>query len=107
MTQTNNLQEVTGGMSGHDYHAQFAGAPTVDWTEKGLYITRLRLIGDAGVLDVSYCHGRLKDGTLVNVQVPFDQIPLRGHKRVIVWWAKKEKVFAQGLGIFDNISILH
>jgi hypothetical protein len=105
MISTNNLSDY--GVSGSDYHGQYASAPLVDWTEKGLYITRLRLIGDGGILDVSYCHGRLADGTLVKVQVPFDRLPLRGHKRVIVEWAKREKVFAQGLGIFDNISILH
>lgn len=106
MINTNNLQRDH-GLNGHDYHSQFAGAPLVDWTEPGLYITRLRLIGDHGVLDVSYVHGRLRDGTLVNVQVPFDRIPLRGHKRVIVEYAIKDKVSAKRLGCFDNISILH
>jgi hypothetical protein len=102
----NNLQRDH-GMSGHDYHGQFAKAPLVSWTTPGLYITRLRLIGDYGVLDVSYCHGRLKDGTLVNVELPFDRIPLRGHKRVIVEHAIKDGVNATRLGCFDNISILH
>ena len=106
MINTNNLQ-TDHGMSGHDYHGQFAGAPLVDWTEPGLYITRLRLIGDHGVLDVSYCHGRLQDGTLVQVQLPFDRIPLRGHKRAIVHYAIKDKVHAGRLGCFDNLSILH
>lgn len=106
MIDINNLQRDH-GMSGGDYHDQFAKAPLVDWTEPGLYITRLRLIGDMGWLDVSYVHGRLKDGTLVKVQVPFDRIPLRGHKRVIVQYAIKDGVHAGRLGCFDNISILH
>lgn len=106
MIDINNLQRDH-GMSGHDYHGQFAKAPLVPWTEPGLYITRLRLIGDHGVLDVSYCHGRLKDGTLVRVELPFDQLPLRGARRAIVHYAKKDKVYANGLGVFDNLSILH
>jgi hypothetical protein len=106
MIDINNLQRDH-GLTGHDYHGQFAGAPLVDWTEPGLYITRLRLIGDHGILDVSYCHGRLADGTLVRVELPFDQLPLRGARRVIVHHAKKDKVYATGLGIFDNLSILH
>jgi hypothetical protein len=106
MINTNNLQRDH-GLSGHDYHAQYAGAPLVDWTTPGLYITRLRMIGDHGVLDVSYCHGRLKDGTLVRVQLPFDQLRLRGVKRSIVEWAIKDGVHAARMGALDNLSILH
>lgn len=106
MINTNNLQRDH-GLSGTDYHDQFAAAPLVDWTEPGLYITRLRLIGDHGMLDVSYVHGRLADGSLVRVQVPFDRVPLRGHLRVIVQHAIRDGVNAKRLGCFDNISILH
>lgn len=106
MIDINNLQRDH-GLNGQDYHDQFANAPLVDWTEPELYITRLRLIGDYGVLDVSYCHGRLTDGTLVRVQLPFDRIPLRGHKRVIVQHAIRDKVHAAKIGALDNISILY
>ena len=99
-----NVNPLT--INGGDFHAQYSGVPYVDWTVKGLYITRLRLIGDGGVLDVSYCYGQL-DGKPVRVNLPFDQLPLRGHKRAIVEFAKRDKVYAQGLGVFDNISILH
>lgn len=106
MINTNNLQRDH-GLNGSDYHAQYAGAPLVPWTTPGLYITRLRLIGDHGHLDVSYCHGRLSDGTLVNVELPFDCLPLRGCRREIVRHAQRDRVYANGLGIFDNLSILH
>jgi hypothetical protein len=106
MIDINNLQRDH-GLSGHDYHDQFAGAPLVSWTTPGLYITRLRLIGDHGWLDVSYCHGRLADGTLVNVELPFDRVPLRGVKRAIVHYAQKDRVYAARIGALNNLSILH
>ena len=80
---------------------------TVDWTTPGLYIVRLRLLSDPGfpVWDVSYCHGRI--GTeMVNVSLPFDQLPRKGMVKAIVEYAKRDKVYARGLGILDNISTL-
>lgn len=104
MINTNNLQRDN-GLNGHDYHASYAFAPLVDWTTDGLYITRLRVIADHGILDVSYCHGVLADGTKVRVELPFDQLPLRGHRRFIVAHAQKTGKFIRG--VLDNISILH
>lgn len=52
--------EVNGLVDGIAYHgtrhAQEGGIETVDWTEPGLEITRLRLLSDPGfpLLDVSY-----------------------------------------------------
>lgn len=88
--------------------------PAVEWTDKRLAkITRLRLISDVGFpnWDVSYCHGELHDGTRVDVVLPFLQLPKSrygkgGIQKAIIFWAKKEKVFAKGLGIFDSISCL-
>jgi hypothetical protein len=82
-------------------------ARTVDWTEKGLYITRFRLLSDPGFpyWDVSYCYGRI--GTeQVRVSLPFSQLSKRKMKSEIIEAAKKDKVFAVGLGIFDNLSTL-
>lgn len=80
---------------------------SVDWTAKGLYVIRLRLLSDPGfpVWDVSYCHGIL-DGKKVNVRLPFDQLPRRGMARAIVSYAKRDGVYAKRLGILDNISTL-
>lgn len=80
----------------------------VDWTTKGLKVTRLRLVSDPGypVWDVSYCHGEL-NGQPVDVQLPFDQIPKRKVNAFIIEAAKKDGVFAKGLGILDNISTLN
>jgi hypothetical protein len=101
--------ETAGLVHGREYHAQVS-TRIVDWTDKSLKrITRLRLLSDPGypAWDVSYCHGELKDGTLVHVQVPFSQLPKRNMNKVIIHYAQKDKVFAKGLRIFDAISTLN
>lgn len=99
--ETNGLEN---GQSYHDIERR-----DVQWTEPGLRITRLRLVSDPGfpVWDVSYCHGMLRDGTPVAVELPFSQVP-KGKKfaSFIVEWAKREGVYARGIGILDNISKL-
>jgi len=81
---------------------------TVYWTTPGLKVTRLRLLSDPGFpfWDVSYCHGILPDGEAVEVELPFYQLPKRGYKRAIVDCAKRDKVYAAGMGILTNISTL-
>jgi hypothetical protein len=85
----------------------------VDWADKRLAkIERLRLVSDPGFpfWDVSYCYGRLKTGGKVSVQVPFSgpaMLPKRALQKTILFWAKKEGVYAKGLGIFNAISTLN
>jgi hypothetical protein len=92
------------------YHEAFpSNAPLVDWTDTRLArVTRLRLLSDPGfpVWDVSYCHGQLRDGTLVRVQLPFSQLPKRAMRKTIVMHAKRDGVYAVRLGIFNAISTL-
>lgn len=79
----------------------------VYWTDPRLdKVTRLRLLSDPGFpfWDVSYCYGVLKDGTLARVQLPFGQIPKRGFKRFLVEEAKKEGVYAKGIGLLDSAN---
>ena len=80
----------------------------VDWNYKGIRIYRLRLLSDPGfpVWDVSYCWGKLPDGELVNVTLPFDQLPKQRVSRTIVEYARKDGVYAKGTGILDAISTL-
>lgn len=80
---------------------------TVPWTEPGLRVFRLRLLSDPGFpfYDVSYCYGTVNDEP-VRVALPFDQLPRRGLQRAIVAHAKRDGVFARGIGILDNISTL-
>jgi hypothetical protein len=101
--ETFNISEFTNNFS--EYLNTLEG--TVDWTDKRLAkITRLRLLSDPGFpfWDVSYCYGQLRDGTNVHVDLPFSQLPKRDMKAWIIKYAKKDGVYAKGLGIFDNIS---
>lgn len=101
--------EIGGLTNGREYHDQFAGARTVDWTEPHLRVTRLRLLSDPSfpAWDVSYCHGSLcHTGELVRVELPFSQLPKRGMRAAIVKHAIRDGVYARGLGVLDNISTL-
>lgn len=104
--------EVNGLVNGiayhDDRHSQEDGIDTVDWTEEGLEITRLRLLSDPGfpVWDVSYCHGRL-NGRHVDVQLPFSQLPKYGkggYKAALYQEAKSTGKYIKGL--FSSISTL-
>jgi len=75
----------------------------VDWTEEGLTIARLRLIGDSHWLDVSYCEGVL-NGKPVRVAVPFSSLPTRSWKTSLFKEAKSTGKFIDGL--FNAVSIL-
>jgi hypothetical protein len=92
---------------GSSYHDKYHKAETVYWNEKGLKITRFRILTDMDfpAFDVSYCHGML-NGKPVNVELPFDQFPKRGWKAYIVKEAIRDKVYAKGLGIFENVSAI-
>ena len=103
--ETFNISEFTKDFG--EYLNSLKG--TVDWTDKRLAkITRLRLLSDPGypAWDVSYCYGQLRDGSNVHVDLPFRQLPKRGVVAAILKYAKRDKVYAKGLGIFDNISRL-
>ena len=89
--------------AGYHDEVTFQIEEDVDWSEPGLKVIRLRILTDRDYpfWDVSYCHGML-DGRPVRVQLPFDRLPKRGFKKFIVECAKKEKIFAKGLGILDD-----
>lgn len=96
------------GPAYHDRHNKEC-AGSFSWNDPRLArVTRLRLLSDPGfpLWDVSYCHGVLKDGRPCEVELPFSQLPKRGWKRAIVEHAKRDRVFAHGLGILGNVSTL-
>lgn len=67
-------------------------------------IVRLRLISDPGFpyWDVSYCYGRLTDGTYVRVNLPWFQFRKgRPLKMQLVEMCREAHVFGKGLGILD------
>jgi|TARA_R110000824_G_scaffold389919_1_gene586168 hypothetical protein len=86
------------------------------WSDKRLAkVIRLRLLSDPGVgfWDVSYCDGRLVDGTKVQVILPFSQLrrkfkgSLTKHINAqIIEYARQDGVYAKGLGIMDAVSFL-
>lgn len=78
---------------------------TVSWSKAGLKVIKLRLLSDQGFpfWDVSYCIGILNEET-VFVALPFNQLPKANLKARILFFAKKDHVYAKGLGIFSNIS---
>jgi hypothetical protein len=94
----------------HEHHRPGVGGEQVPWNHKSLkQITRLRLISDPGfpMWDVSYCWGMLHDGTKVDVQLPFDQLPKRGRSLAIIEAAKQDGVYARGLKIYEAISLFN
>lgn len=100
--------QFTGEMVGPDYH------DTVDYSRRltlaqvaaaGGKISRLRLLSDRGFpfWDVSYCHAKLPDGSIVTVNTNgHSQFPRRGLKAALIQWAKDEGVFAKGIGLLDE-----
>jgi len=111
MTNLYGTKETQGLENARGYHADRHAQERialVDWSTKGLRITRLRLLSDPGfpAWDVSYCHGIL-NGEHVDVQLPFSQLPKRAMIAAIVAHAKRDGVFAKGVGILDAISTLN
>lgn len=104
MAETNNLHEL--GLDGWLPR----GAPVTDWSDPELArIVRLRLVSDPGfpAWDVSYCWGELKDGTRVRVQLGgVGQLPKAGMRKALVELARRDGVYARGLGLFEAISTL-
>lgn len=102
--QTNSLENPS------EYHRAITRQikRVVKWTEPGLYIIRLRLLSDPGLSwwDVSYCHGMIGDEP-VRVELPFSEVPKGKVSQFIVNHAKKDGIYARGLGILDNIFCLN
>lgn len=76
----------------------------VDWNDPDLVkVLRLRLIGcsyEYPFWDVSYCYGELRDGTRVRVNLPEWHLN-RNWRRHLVELAKRDHVYAKGLGLLD------
>ena len=98
---------------GPGYHSEEVTGH-LSWDDPDLArIERLRLLSDPGfpAWDVSYCYGRTHSGERVTVGLPFSQLPKGSRRnplmrRAIVAHARKAKVYAKGLGIFEAISTL-
>jgi len=84
----------------------------VKWSKAGLTVTRLDLATspDVDVWTVIDCVGVVVDSSGkfkrdVVIELPFRTLPKKGYRIVIVDHAKKDHVFAKGLGIFDAINL--
>ena len=93
-------------LSYHDARENQGNIETVYWNTKGLKVTRFRMLSDRGfpMWDISYCHGIL-NGQHVDVELPFHQLPKRAWKKTIIDYAKRDKVYAKGLGILDPLVV--
>lgn len=105
-----SVGEMNGLADGSKYHENRHKQEEIQrvcWTTKGLKVTRFRMLSDPGfpVWDISYCHGIL-NGKHVDVELPFDQLSKRNWKAEVIQYAKKDGVYAKGLGILDNVSTL-
>jgi hypothetical protein len=116
-TTTYNPNETNGLTDGAAYHGE------VDYTEQytlsmvaaeGGRISRVRLLTErwpsGRIADVSYIHATLPSGKMVPVQVDCDNCtPLYQIKKAFIDWAKREHVYAKGLGLLDesNWSVLY
>lgn len=119
MTATEyNPNETNGLTNGAEYH------DSVDYSEQytlgmvkdaGGHISRVRLLTEwrpgGRVADVSYIHATLADGRTVPVQVGGELylIPMNQIKKNFIDWAKREGVYAKGIGLLDqgNWSVLY
>lgn len=111
-TDRPEIGETNGLIDGPKFHEEWdkkSKGRKLDWSDPELArITRFRLLSDPGFpfWDVSYILGVTHDGENVDVYNPFSQLPKRGMKRHIIECAKRDGVYAKGLGIFDAISTL-
>ena len=107
VSETNPIDEA-----GHKLRKEvYANNIIVEWNDPDLVkIERLRFLSDPGfpMWDVSYCYGRLRDGRAVKVDLPFSQLcKNQSINSQIIEYAKRDRVYAKGLGIFGAISTLN
>lgn len=99
--------ETNGLINPDAYHAEVDYSRRVAFEDHDLVtIERLRLISDPGypVWDVSYCHGRTRDGALVTVDLPRRTFPKRGLIHALVQMAAGAGRYGKGMGLLDAVS---
>lgn len=81
---------------------------TVCWSDPGLKkLIRLRFVSTPKFpfMDVEEVVGRMRDGRLVMVQLPFAQLPRRHYLGALMDYARRDGVYLEGLGIFSGTVI--
>lgn len=106
----------SGELVGPDYHARVDHSEELTLAEvkqRGGRISRCRILcdsaADGGRADFSYVHATLPDGRIVVVR-GWEQ---HGHgmtrwnyRAKLIDWAKREGVYAKGIGLLDNVARL-
>lgn len=92
---------------GQEYHTgvDHSRRMTLKQVEQaGGKISRVRMLQEAGRVDISYIHATLKDGSVVPVRITCNShlIPRNKIMGEFIEWAKDEGVFAKGLGLLDQ-----
>jgi len=96
-----------GEQIGPEYHRAYHDVETIEWNDGRLAkFTRVRMLTDPGFpyWDFSYCYGELKDGTKVEVTLPFHQLGRRKWKSEAIEYAKRDGIYLKGLGFFNAIA---
>lgn len=110
-----NANETNGLINGAEYHEAVDYSRQYTLAEvkaEGGKITRVRLLTErwpsGRMADVSYIHATLANGKTVPVYVGVDNLtPLHQMKGKMIEWAKREGVYAKGLGLLDNWSVMY
>lgn len=65
-------------------------------------ITRLRILAERGIGDISYIHATLPDGKIVPVNNTLGQVRMNRLMGDLIRWAKEEGVYAKGIDLLDQ-----
>lgn len=103
-TATNDL---VNGVAYHDEVDYSVTYSLKEIAEAGGHIVRVRILTDRimgqTLCDISYIHASLPDGKIVPVQNLLNNLtPFRDLKKEMIDWAKREGVFAKGVGLIDE-----
>lgn len=103
-TATNDLIDGAGYREEVDYSVTYSLSRIKEM--RGT-ICRVRILTDRimgqTMCDVSYIHAILPDGRIVPVQNLLNNLtPFRELKKEMIEWAKREGVYAKGIGLIDE-----
>lgn len=82
--------------------------PTVKWNSEFLdriLSMRFSAMTNSPTLKFEYAIGVLVDGELVDVAVPFVELPRRNYMGSMLDHARRDNVYLRGLGVFDRTVI--
>lgn len=66
---------------------------------------RFKQSPSAKLIDVDGCEGKMKDGTLCTVDLPFRQLPKTDYYGAMIDYARVDGVHVKGLGVFNGAVI--